>query len=86
MELLCNLLIRLNDCQALNIAGFVVVLVFYFLVFLMLHKINLSAAHRLGLFVLCCLSSSLSIDQNILKTCDSVKVLGVTIQSDLKSN
>ncbi len=27
---------------------------------------------------------SLSIDQNILKTCDSVKVLGVTIQSDLK--
>uniref|UniRef100_A0A671RDH5 Uncharacterized protein n=1 Tax=Sinocyclocheilus anshuiensis TaxID=1608454 RepID=A0A671RDH5_9TELE len=27
---------------------------------------------------------SLSIDQNILKICDSVKVLGVTIQSDLK--
>ncbi len=27
---------------------------------------------------------SLFIDQNILKICDSVKVLGVTIQSDLK--
>lgn len=27
---------------------------------------------------------SLSMDQNIFKICDSVKVLGVTIQSDLK--